>query len=339
MSGALIAFLGPSLSHAEAKKLVRCEVRPPARQGDVWRALSERPRAIALIDGVFESQPSVWHHELRAALASGVSLYGAASMGALRAAELAPLGMIGVGKIFQFFAQGLLRDDSEVALLHASAEHDFRPLTVPLINVRHAAFLAVRAKVLTPARAKDLIATAGSIHYQERRWPKILAALKWPAEARARLNAWLPRGARDLKAADARECLKRAAKAPLPLAPTSVTFSSFARRQRLIDTGEDILVTLEQSLDAGALTARGTQRLLLAGWARQLGMVPGPDQVSGWLAKLPTTATAEDERLRLAEDCALEELIIQHAQAALPDGPSALEALVAEARVRGRWTR
>ncbi len=339
MSGALIAFLGPSLSHAEAKKLVRCEVRPPARQGDVWRALTEHPRAIALIDGVFESQPSVWHHELRAALASGVPLYGAASMGALRAAEMAPLGMIGVGKIFQFFASGLLLDDSEVALLHASAEHDFRPLTVPLVNVRHAAFLAAKAKILGSARAKDLIATAASIHYQERRWPKILAALKWPPDARQKLEEWLPRGAVDLKAADARECLEAAAKAPRVRPPSSVTFSSFARRQRLIDTGEDILVKLEQTLDAGSLTIRGTQRLLLAGWARQLGMQPAPEAVSRWLAKLPTTATAEDERLRLAEDCALEELIIQHAKVALPDGPSELEGLVAEARVRGRWTR
>ncbi len=28
---------------------------PPARQGDVWKAL---------IDGVFEAQPSVWHREI-----------------------------------------------------------------------------------------------------------------------------------------------------------------------------------------------------------------------------------------------------------------------------------
>ena len=32
--------------------------------GDVWRALEDEPRAIALIDGVFEHVPSVWHHEL-----------------------------------------------------------------------------------------------------------------------------------------------------------------------------------------------------------------------------------------------------------------------------------
>ena len=62
----------------EARKLANCRVLPPARQGDVWRALSLRPRVIALVDGVFEAQPSVWHHELLAALEAGVALFGGA---------------------------------------------------------------------------------------------------------------------------------------------------------------------------------------------------------------------------------------------------------------------
>jgi len=65
----LIVFLGPSLPADEAHRLASCRVLPPARQGDVWRALSLRPRAIALVDGLFEAQPSVWHHELLAAMA------------------------------------------------------------------------------------------------------------------------------------------------------------------------------------------------------------------------------------------------------------------------------
>src|SRR5438477_3089616 len=93
----IVAFLGPSLPAAEARGFT---VLPPARQGDVWRALRLRPRAIALIDGVFESQPSVWHHEILDALDSGVQVFGGASMCALRAAELYSFGMVGVGRIF-----------------------------------------------------------------------------------------------------------------------------------------------------------------------------------------------------------------------------------------------
>ena len=73
----------------------------PARQGDIWRAVrAHRPVAIGLIDGVFFHEPAVWHREILWALAEGVHVFGAASMGALRAAELEPFGMRGVGRVF-----------------------------------------------------------------------------------------------------------------------------------------------------------------------------------------------------------------------------------------------
>ena len=151
----LVVFLGPSLPADEARRLAHCRVLPPARQGDVWRALALRPRAIALVDGVFEAQPSVWHHELLAALEAGVAVFGGASMGALRAAELAAHGMVGVGQhLRRGTGTGVLVDDSEVALLHADAEHGYRPLTVPLVNVRHVAAQARAARVLNQRQAR-----------------------------------------------------------------------------------------------------------------------------------------------------------------------------------------
>src|SRR5438552_18870027 len=98
----------------------------------------------ALIDGVFESQPSVWHHEILDALDSGVQVFGGASTGALRAAELYSFGMAGVGRIFQSYRDEVIIDDSEVALLPAGADHAWRPLTVPLLNVRWAAQQTLR---------------------------------------------------------------------------------------------------------------------------------------------------------------------------------------------------
>ena len=86
----IVAFLGPSLPAREAKGF---HLLPPARQGDIWRALGLRPRAIALIDGLFEAQPSVWHREILDALDAGIPVVGGASMGALRAVELEAFGM------------------------------------------------------------------------------------------------------------------------------------------------------------------------------------------------------------------------------------------------------
>ncbi|HYV47758.1 MAG TPA: TfuA-like protein [Myxococcaceae bacterium] len=203
----LVAFLGPSRPPGRHHHPSRWEFLGPARQGDVWRALDRRPRAIALIDGVFESQPSVWHREIADALAEGVMVLGASSMGALRAAELWPLGMIGVGEIFRAYRDGALVDDAEVALLHAADEHGYRPLTVPLVNVRHAAATFRRERLLTRAQANALVARAEAVFYQERRWPDLLE----PLSNRAQLLQRLARGDLDLKQQDAAACLRAAA--------------------------------------------------------------------------------------------------------------------------------
>ena len=108
----VVAFLGPSLPAREARRLGPCRVLPPARAGDVLAVLPERPLAIALVDGVFETTPSVWQHELLLALDAGVAVFGGGSMGALRAAELAPLGVVGVGRIFRWYRDGKLMDVS-----------------------------------------------------------------------------------------------------------------------------------------------------------------------------------------------------------------------------------
>ena len=54
----MIAFLGPSLPAAEVPEPF--EVRPPARQGDIWRALQSRPRVIALIDSLKQHDPDAF---------------------------------------------------------------------------------------------------------------------------------------------------------------------------------------------------------------------------------------------------------------------------------------
>jgi len=208
----LVVFLGPSLPAADARALAPCTLLPPARQGDVWRALGRRPQAIALVDGLFEQVPSVWHRELVDALRAGVAVVGGASMGALRAAELAPFGMRGAGTIARWYRQGLA-DDAEVALLHAGPEHGWRPFTVPLVNARHAAAVAARRGLLSAREARALVAAAAGIFYQDRTWAAVLALLgrRWSAATRARWQAFAARGLPDLKAEDARATIRLAA--------------------------------------------------------------------------------------------------------------------------------
>ena len=366
----LVVFLGPSLPAEEARRLAPCTVLPPARQGDVWRALSLRPRAIALVDGVFEAQPSVWHHEVLAALEAGVAVFGGASMGALRAAELAPHGMVGVGRIFGWYRDGVVVDDSEVALLHADAEHGWRPLTVPLVNVRHVAERARAARVLGRDAARMLVEAAEALFYQERTWPRLLEQVRprWSESVRAAWDAWFPRGAEDLKRLDAIACLQAAAELVASGAPTLVgarqSPSSLVRRRRLVDDvtrvggGEvssgRVLDALREAPDAVELAEAGLRRALLAGWARTLGLNVTAGEVAeeeaAWWEQRGVAPERREAVLaasgldamglrRLCEELALERLVLEHAPRLLPDGPSWDEALAAEARLRGRWAK
>jgi hypothetical protein len=343
--GSLIAFLGPSFPAAEARRLYGATVLPPARQGDVWRALAQRPRAIALVDGVFESQPSVWHHELLAALDSGVAVVGGASMGALRAAELESEGMVGVGQIFAWVRDGVVVDDSEVALLHAGPEHGHRALTLPLVNVRHAAQVAQAAGVLNAAEAQALVAAAAAVFYQQRHWPVVLAAVApcWRKATLPRWTAWAKAGLPDLKALDARECLRVAAEFVRAVSPrrppSSSTYSSLVRRRRLRDAVPGALEKLKSRPDAAEMGERGLTRLLLAGWARSLGLKASAEHLRRAGASVARSGLDDAQAARLVEDVALEALVLEESARLLPDGPSWEEGLACEAQRRGLWPR
>ena len=140
----ILVYLGPSLSLAKAKAILpRAVYRPPAKQGDiVTDVVNLNPNRVILIDGYFRENLSVWHKEIVYALQfPGVkAIYGAASMGALRAAELDFLGMIGIGKIYHWYRDGVTEDDSEVALSFAERDGpdgpQYYPSTIPLADIR-----------------------------------------------------------------------------------------------------------------------------------------------------------------------------------------------------------
>src|ERR1700719_1335144 len=106
-------FTGPTISAGEAARELKAIYLPPAAEGDVYRAALQRPQAIGIIDGYFQSVPAVRHKEILWTMGRGIHVFGSASMGALRAAELAPFGMEGVGNIFQLYRDGTLEDDDE----------------------------------------------------------------------------------------------------------------------------------------------------------------------------------------------------------------------------------
>lgn len=181
-----VVFLGPSLPRDEARAIVDAassgahdiDIRPPVAQGDVVRAVEGRPLVLCLIDGYFERQPAVWHKEILWALSRRIHVVGAASMGALRAAELERFGMVGVGSIFQAFRDGLLQDDDEVALAHGPAESGYRAASEAMVDLRATLGAALSEGVIDAAVGRRLEAEAKRRDYPERRWPAIVLALR-----------------------------------------------------------------------------------------------------------------------------------------------------------------
>lgn len=197
-------FLGPTLAHLQARARLDADLRGPAALGDVHRAVRRGSRTILLIDGLFETVRAVWHKELLWALAQGVTVVGAASLGALRAVELEPFGMIGVGEVFQSYRTGLIEDDAEVAVLHGPAELAWRPLTEALVDIRATLAVAAAQGVLTPRDGELLLQAAASLHYKDRGWHAVLdAGARLGFAGDASFGRWLPAGRVDAKRRDA----------------------------------------------------------------------------------------------------------------------------------------
>lgn len=203
-----IVFTGPTLRSEDLAPHLGFDWRGPAAQGDVYRAALEAPAAIGVVDGYFETVPAVWHKEILWAMSRGVRVYGAASMGALRAAELSHYGMVGVGEIFEAFASGALEDDDEVAVLHGPAEDGYRSLSDAMVNVRATLRRAAAGGVIPEATAARLTELAKRTFYQER---SIQRALREGADLDGidALKRWLPTGRVDQKRIDARALLAR----------------------------------------------------------------------------------------------------------------------------------
>ena len=201
-----IVFVGPTLDPKEVGAIGEFLCLPPVAQGDVYRAARTRPRAIGIIDGYFSGAPAVWHKEILWAISEGVPVFGSASMGALRAAELHSFGMRGVGRIFEAFCDGTLEDDDEVAVLHGPAEIGYLPASEAMVNIRATLALAETKGVLGELSRRALETCAKSLFFGDRNWSLLLdmAASRGVPETEVRaLRDWLPTGRVDQKRSDA----------------------------------------------------------------------------------------------------------------------------------------
>ncbi len=236
-----VVFLGPTIPKHDAVAILDADYRPPAARGDIYRASLEQPRAIGIIDGVFHSQASVWHKEILWALSRGITIFGAASMGALRAVELERFGMRGIGNIVQAYRDGNLEDDDEVAIAYSSDESTYRPTSEPMVNIRATLTAAGRAGILTESARVLIERSAKSTFYADRTLPVMFSKCRSAGLGEGELelfSVWLRNGGMiDQKRDDARMMLRAmgdSLTAELPPDPVEFVFRETLEWRRFV---------------------------------------------------------------------------------------------------------
>jgi hypothetical protein len=205
-----VIFAGPSLPPVLRPDDPALEWRPPVKQGEVYEAALGRPAIIGIIDGYFEVTPTVWHKEILWAMAQGIHVYGSASIGALRAAELHPFGMVGIGHIFAAYRDGILTDDDEVAVLHGPEELGYPAVTEAMVNIRATLDKAVAEGVVDCRLAAHLTGIGKTLFYKERSWDAILQLATsggLPTTPLERFEVWMQGSWIDQKRIDALEMI------------------------------------------------------------------------------------------------------------------------------------
>jgi hypothetical protein len=201
-----VLFAGPSLARklGQLRQMPELVLAGPCAYGDVARATLNGASAIGVIDGRFEDTRAVWHKEILFALSRGVKIAGAASMGALRAAECSPFGMVGIGAVYRNYADGTYEDDADVAQLHGPAELGYMALSEPLANILPTLDKMAQAGIIDRAEREGLMQAARALHYKERTYARLLQSGTLLAPGRiAALLAWVAANKVDQKESDA----------------------------------------------------------------------------------------------------------------------------------------
>ena len=291
-TGRKLVFLGPSLGAAEARGICPdAEFHPPIRFGDLYALGGDPPGQVLIVDGVFHGDTPVWQREILQAMQAGWQVLGASSMGALRALELEPYGMIGLGTVFEWYRTGRIEGDDEVALMHGVAETGYRALSLPLVDVRHVLAGLEAEKALTPAQVSDVLRAFKRMGHEERTSAALLAQVQALGADAAAVRARLSDPAQSLKAEDARLALRVLAGWAPPFAatarwpdPTPPPAQPEALAQRWMHplTGPpikvvDALITMAQQPEALSRPLRESRRRwFLRDWSRLSGK--GPDE-------------------------------------------------------------
>ena len=207
----IIIYTGLSLPFSEAKEIldshgdVEVIYKRPIKRGDLNLALKENPDIIGIIDGVFHQSSAVGHKEILNAIKKGIKVYGASSMGALRASELDVLGMTGIGYVYNQYASGEVDSDDDVAVMLDS--ETLEALSEPLINMKYVFTNAASQNIITEDEKDELLEIAKKTYYPKRNYSQTLSSSSLDDETKDKLIDFI-RESEDIKKEDAKDLIR-----------------------------------------------------------------------------------------------------------------------------------
>jgi len=151
-------------------------VASPIQRGDLLKDICLPCNVVVIIDGRFHQSLAVSPAEIMDAMRCGIRIYGASSMGALRAAELEFHGMIGCGQIFEFIkGRKFFRDDF---LGQSFDPATGRPISTPFIDFIFNLENLVSMGTIDRKAFKILSRAFAALHYSDRNLGNLKARLR-----------------------------------------------------------------------------------------------------------------------------------------------------------------
>lgn len=204
----VVIYTGLSLSFEDAKKMLDAEYLPPVKRGDIYELLEKRDdiEIIGIIDGVFHQSPAVAHKEILEALKQNITVVGGSSMGALRACELYPFGMIGVGNIFEDYKNGVIESDDDVAV--SFNPETYEQMSESWINMKYNFEFAVEDNIITQSQCNELLKIAKDTYYPKRSFNYVIKKSSLNDNEKTELINYIHSKQFDIKNQDAKKVIE-----------------------------------------------------------------------------------------------------------------------------------
>jgi hypothetical protein len=169
-------YSGLSLAKKDVKRLCpSAEFSLPIGRSEIIKDIKSGVQVIGIIDGVFLQNKAVSPAEIMDALRCGVSVYGSSSMGAMRAAELSPYGMVGVGRIYEHITvTPYFRDDYLGQIFFENSE----TASLPFLDFAFGIEDAYQQGTITGKTGFSLLETYESLHFSERNIPALCQRIR-----------------------------------------------------------------------------------------------------------------------------------------------------------------